>query len=258
MSLHRVALLVAVMAVPLAAPLAAQQREPVAGRIPGTWTEAPIRRAVVGITVDFGDGMDSGGGYPVSLVTPGGPADRAGIRAGDYVTRVNGQVLASPAQLLVLLSRLQPDDTVAIEYRRGALRRTARVMPMVVNETPVMIRLGEPLMTPPAPDWAGSPGDRAYAFRGPLFELELAPLNPDLGTYFGTTSGVLVINVPRRSSLNLKGGDVVLAVDGRRPDGPLNLMRILRTYSPDDTIRFEVLRAHRRYVVDGQLRNSDR
>jgi hypothetical protein len=41
---------------------------------------------------------------------------------------------------------------------------------------------------------------------------------------------------------------------GRRPDGPSNLIRILRTYAPDDTIHFEILRAHKRHVVVGQLR----
>jgi S1-C subfamily serine protease len=52
----------------------------------------------------------------------------------------------------------------------------------------------------------------------------------------------------------LRGGDVVLKVDGRRPDSPSNLIRILRTYAPDDTIRFEVLRSHKRHVIAGQMR----
>ena len=49
------------------------------------------------------------------------------------------------------------------------------------------------------------------------------PLNPDLGSYFGATDGVLVINVPQGSTLGLKGGDVVLNVlcqpERERADG---------------------------------------
>ena len=33
---------------------------------------------------------------------------------------------------------------------------------------------------------------------GPLADLELAPLNPDLGAYFGTSDGVLVIDAPEK------------------------------------------------------------
>ena len=75
------------------------------------------------------------------------------------------------------------------------------------------------------------PGERFEFLAGsPLGDLELAPLNPDLGQYFGTTDGVLVIRAPKDGTLGLKGGDVVQAVDGRKPAGPSHLMRILRSY----------------------------
>lgn len=129
---------------------------------------------------------------------------------------------------------------------------------MVVNEPALngslrALRRAEAVTVPD--EWEGSVF--AYRLANPrstLMNIELAPLNPDLGRYFGTDDGVLVISIPRESSLNLRGGDVVLSIDGRRPDGPSNLIRILRTYAPDDTIRFEILRSHKRHVVVGQLR----
>ena len=55
----------------------------------------------------------------------------------------------------------------------------------------------------------------------PLEDLELAPLNRDLGRYFGTSEGILVINVPEESRLGLKAGDVVLRwMGGRRSVRP--------------------------------------
>jgi S1-C subfamily serine protease len=86
-----------------------------------------------------------------------------------------------------------------------------------------------------------------------LADLELAPLNPDLGRYFGATDGVLVISVPKDSQLGLKGGDVVLSVDGRKPATPSQLLRILRSYETDETLKLEVLRNHKRETITGRL-----
>ena len=51
-------------------------------------------------------------------------------------------------------------------------------------------------------------GGMPFLYGSPLADLELAPLNPDLGQYFGTDTGVLVISVPAESQLGFKGGDV--------------------------------------------------
>jgi S1-C subfamily serine protease len=81
---------------------------------------------------------------------------------------------------------------------------------------------------------------------GDLAELELAPLNADLGQYFGTEAGVLVISAPRNSPLRVRGGDVVLAVDGRRPDGPQHLLRILRSYDGGERFKLDIMRSRKR------------
>ena len=98
-------------------------------------------------------------------------------------------------------------------------------------------------------------GAMAYSFMmgGPLADLELAPLNAELGSYFGTTEGVLVISVPKESTLGLKGGDVILSVDGRKATGPNSLLRILRSYEPGDSFKLEVMRNKARTTVTGQL-----
>ncbi|HEU5217642.1 MAG TPA: PDZ domain-containing protein, partial [Gemmatimonadales bacterium] len=101
----------------------------------------------------------------------------------------------------------------------------------------------------------GPGGITGYSFMigGPLGDLELAPINPDLGAYFGTTEGVLVINVPKESTLGLKGGDVVLSVDGRKATGPNSFLRIMRSYDPGDSFKFEIMRNKARTSVTGQL-----
>src|SRR2546428_11537658 len=69
-------------------------------------------------------------GAKIEGVTPGGPADKAGLKVGDIITKFNGTSLAAvkpededesgPGRKLVELARkLEPDDTVQVEYRRG-------------------------------------------------------------------------------------------------------------------------------------------
>ena len=92
-----------------------------------------------------------------------------------------------------------------------------------------------------------------FALGGGLANLELAPLNPDLGLYFGTAEGVLVINLPKESTLGLKGGDVILSVDGRKATTPGSLLRILRSYEPGEGFKFEVMRNKARTTVTGSM-----
>ena len=103
------------------------------------------------------------------------------------------------------------------------------------------------------------PGGRFEFMAGsPLADLELAPLNPDLGQYFGTTDGVLVIRAPGDSSLGLKGGDVVQAVDGRKPASPAHLLRILRSYDRGETFKLDILRNRKRATITARLGPGER
>jgi S1-C subfamily serine protease len=95
-----------------------------------------------------------------------------------------------------------------------------------------------------------------WMLNSPLGRLELAPINADLGQYFGVTEGVLVIDAPKDSDLKLRGGDVVLSVDGRAPTGPQHLLRILRSYEPGESIRLEIQRNRRRETVTATIEGT--
>ena len=68
-----------------------------------------------------------------------------------------------------------------------------------------------------------------------------------------TSTGVLVVSAPKDSGLGLNGGDVVLAVDGRKPAGPSQLLRILRSYERGETFKVDILRKQKREVVTGRV-----
>lgn len=241
------------------------------------------RRARLGIKVNLqARDTDSLGAY-VESVTPNGPAAKAGIRSGDIITRLDGRsVLAGGSaeadddghhslpglRLVELAARLQPSDTVPVELLRGKDRRTVSVVTEDEPDTfaenfgddrPFTMRFLRPGGPLPASDLMDlGPGDHFEFLAGsPLADLELAPLNPDLGQYFGTTDGVLVISAPRDGSLGLKGGDVVQAVDGRKPASPSHLLRILRSYDRGESFKLDVLRNKKRETVTARIGESE-
>jgi len=57
-------------------------------------------------------------GAYVSKVTPGGPADKAGIRPGDVLTKINGIAIKSSLELTHQLLKHKPGDTVSVTVFR--------------------------------------------------------------------------------------------------------------------------------------------
>jgi putative serine protease PepD len=68
------------------------------------------------------------GGLLVSKVEAGGPAAKAGIRAGELITAVNGTATSDPATLADVLAGLDPGQTVTVAVAgSGGAERTVRV-----------------------------------------------------------------------------------------------------------------------------------
>jgi len=255
------------------------------GNVPQRFKFATQRRARLGVTVDLQASANDSVGATLESVTPGGPAAKAGLKSGDVITKLDGKSLTATAgekpgmdeslpglRLVEIASQLKPKDTVSVEYRREGVRKTVS---LVTGDEPLMSfafpgegiehgmimgpegRMRIERMLPKSGsghfEFGPGGGDFAFAYGGPLMDLELAPLNSDLGQYFGTSEGVLVISVPKESSLGVKGGDVILTIDGRRANSPSSLLRIMRSYDPGESFKLELMRNKSRMTVTGKL-----
>jgi S1-C subfamily serine protease len=252
---------------------------------------APFGRAYLGVTVNTrkNPAVDSIGAE-ISGVTPGGPADQAGLRAGDIIVSFNGEKLAGrypaageyesePGVKLIHFAReLEDGDTVAVEYRRGNELRRATIVARRL-ESPAFFRVEVPgaefqgILTRELAERAREAAERArevvqragevergivFTFGDRWYDMELVSLNPELGQYFGTREGLLVVRAPRDSELGLRSGDVILSIDGRKPSSPSHALRILRSYGPGETVRMEVMRQQRRQTLTVTLPERDR
>src|SRR6266550_1368803 len=242
----------AALAVCLLVPAASSAQE--APRRPSTRTRPRVRvetrngpfgvytfsdsRGRIGVIVDTkADAAGDKLGARVEGITPGGPAEKAGLKVGDVITRFNGTALggaqsednenSGPGMKLIELAHaVDPGDTVQVEYRRGT---DARKVTIVAED------LG-------GSTWGG---------------IELVELNSDLGDYFGTREGVLVVRAPEDSTLALKGGDVIVSIGTRKPSSPEQAMRILRSYDTGETVTMDVLRKQKHVTVTWKVPNNE-
>ncbi len=79
-----------------------------------------------------GEGALIGGGQSptgetLDAIVQGGPADTAGVREGDIITKVNSTSLDGEHPLDAVLSQYAPGDTVTLELRRGNETLTVQV-----------------------------------------------------------------------------------------------------------------------------------
>jgi S1-C subfamily serine protease len=239
-----------------------------AGRMAGF--AAIGHRAMIGVTL----APDSGQGVHIEDVTAGGPAARAGLKAGDVITGIDGVDLgtmsASDAQdaLINHLSDVQPGDTVSVTYRRDGQSQKAKIVTesasrlglfsvgpgerVFVNPRMGNVITGRSVVTP-------GRGELPEILRRTIVEragegipgLNVVDVNPALGKYFDVDHGVLVVDVDSDSKLGLKPGDVILQIGGRDVEDAWHAVRILRSYRPDEDIHMQVVRDKKHMTVTG-------
>ncbi|MBP8812381.1 MAG: DegQ family serine endoprotease [Laribacter sp.] len=148
-------------------------------------------------------GLKSPSGALVNSVEAGGPADKAGIRAGDIVLAVNGQPIKETSDLPRLIGAVKPGQATRIEIWRNQASRTVTVVPDELREADARAAQREAQPKQPA---------RAQQQIAPV-GLVLADAPPPLLQRLGIRFGLVV---QRTSGLatqaGLLPGDVIVGV----------------------------------------------
>jgi serine protease Do len=145
-------------------------------------------------------GLKTTKGALVAQPAKGGPADSAGLKAGDVIVSVDGEKIETPRELSKKIAADGPGKTVAITYYRNG------------SEKDVKLKLGTlPNEKEARADIEG--GDRGGLFGG--LGLEVAPLSQ---VRPGAGEGLFVTNVDPDGTAAQKGlrrGDVILEANGQ-------------------------------------------
>ena len=226
--------------------LSAQAAGPVVSRL-----RIISRPAVLGINIS-----DAEEGVQVDGVTPGGPADDSGLATGDIIVAMDGAELGgdSPAQLLVgQMENVSPGDTVLLTIVRDGdeeeieiIAGSSRAFFDRDDETgDRRFGLGELF------ERRGDIGDRLLSFRRRWGDMELVELTPELGAYFGTETGILVVRAPSDDALAaLMDGDVILDIGGREPNSTEHALRILASFESGESLELTIMREQRQETLE--------
>jgi S1-C subfamily serine protease len=211
-----------------------------------------MQRAMLGVNLGPRDEKGPDDGVEIASVSPGGAAEKAGLKADDVLLEVNGKALkregdASPREkLLTAMREVKPGDKVSVRYRRAGKTSTVSVVAEEPADRLFVHRFGS---------GAGGPMDHmpfmAFGRMDGVFgSAELVPLTPKLGQYFGAEKGLLVVRAPDDARLKLEEGDVILDIDGRTPKSASHALRILGSYQGGETLKLKVLRARKELTFD--------
>jgi S1-C subfamily serine protease len=213
-------------------------------------------------------------GALIEALTPGSPAEEAGLEAGDVVTKFDGQSLtagnvdadedesAPAARMLDLAKSLTDGQKVTLEIRRDNATKTVTVTARKAVGPHVRVITGWPDETPEVPDFElpeipDVPDIDVNVMVGHHWlDIDLVALTPDLGEYFGTSGGLLVVHAPKDDALKLKAGDVILKIGDRTPETPSKAMRILHSYEGGETVPVQILRKREKLTVSLQVPKS--
>ena len=226
-----------------------------------------LRKPVIGVVL----APAPEGGVRIAGVTPGSAAAGAGLLGGDRIIAIDGKVLAGSdvdARLEAAreaIGRHGEDSKVQLRYIRNGREGTVALAPEVGDRVmffdgdapmamPDMARLRDELSA----TRAALPKLRSELLRlGDCDEppcrlpvlaealrwngLNLATLDKDLGGYFGTDKGVLVLSAGPELE-GLRAGDVVQSVDGKPVASPRALMEALGGHDTGDKVDVGYLR----------------
>ena len=198
------------------------------------------RGAQLGVMVSDLEATATTSGVKIDEVNAGGPAEKAGIKAGDIVVDYDGERVRSARQFTRLVQETPEGRSVAIGLVRDGKKQT-------VNATPEAGRMTWDFG--PEVDRAmreAERGMRNFRFEMPRqgtrgrLGVTVQSITPELAEYFGAKNGgALVSSVTRDSAAakaGIKPGDVIVSINGKTVSDTRGLMDALEDVEGEATM----------------------
>lgn len=168
-------------------------------------------------------------GVQVRAVVPDGPAEKAGVQAGDLITALDGSPVYSPDRLKWLMRGSRQGEPVTLELIRDGEQQSVQVEP-------------QPLAA--APSRGPLSGQGATM---PFLGIRMQTLTPGLRERLQAPEqgGVLVADLKEDGPAaqgGLQAGDVILRIDRRRIDGIGDIYRAINFFDPGEQVEVELVR----------------
>lgn len=167
---------------------------------------AAIERGYLGIQIqpisdEIADslGLPHDRGELVRLVQPGQPADKAGVKVGDIVLKVNDEPVTPSRTLSGIVSDITPGTRIPIDVLRGG--KTVRLQATVAKR-PTQQELAKALTPTTKPDRMANPAAEGEGLAESALGLKVLTVDPELAQQLNvplSTRGVVIIAVDSAS-----------------------------------------------------------
>ncbi|ENW04232.1 Do family serine endopeptidase [Acinetobacter beijerinckii] len=175
-------------------------------------------------------------GSLITQVTAKSPAEKAGLKSGDVILKINGASISRTSDLLNVLNRVAPGQTVQLEVLRDEKTRT------------ISATLGTaPDDTPAAEDKNNPTSGLGMSIRN-LTEAEQSRLD--------VRGGILVQDVKRgglASLSNIVAGDVILQVNGTPITNSQMFAKTVAALPKNSVARVAIIRQGQRAILGLRL-----
>jgi serine protease Do len=184
-------------------------------------------------------------GVFVQSVVPGGPSDKAGMKAGDIILSINGKALHTGDDLVDTVTTTPIGQAVNMAVLHDGKRENLKV---IVGDLSQLFPESFGGQVKPE----SAPGEPAQQ----IFGMDIQPLTASQRQTRGIREqgGVLVSNVEPSSfssDAGLVADDVLLSINNKPVNSVADVQRIGATLKPGEAVQFRVLRA------TGQGRNTE-
>jgi serine protease Do len=139
-------------------------------------------------------------GALVSDVVEGDPAEKAGLRAGDVITEINGKGVQNTHELLLLIAGLRVGETVRVKVVRNGQEK---IFPILIAERTDKTEMASSIVS------------------GEAFGISVQEITPEMAGKLGLSvkSGIIVVDVQGGSladEAGIQSQDLILQVNKAR------------------------------------------
>jgi len=209
---------------------------------------ADENRPFLGVSTSSTDG-----GVRVQAVTPKSGAEKAGIKQGDLLLKINEKTIESPAQLSELVSTYKPEDKVTVTVKRDGKELKLNAV-IGKHEGPMAMTFRN-----------GMPFEEIQDFRfempdgGPDNLFITSSRGPRLGLRAQDTEdekGVKVLDVDDDSPADkagIKEDDIITAVEGKAVNSADELAAAYKENKEKNPVKFTIMREGKTSVVEVKI-----
>jgi serine protease Do len=209
-------------------------------------------RAFLGVSTEEADEQ----GAKIVSVSEKSAAEKAGLKKGDIITKINEKKIESPDELTEIIGTYKPSDKINITYTRDGKQNTLTGVALGKRES---MGFGHNQLIMPSPQPFVAPDMKDFNFRfndGELGEVFAYGGKPRLGIKAQDTEddkGVKVVDVDENSAAakaGLKKGDIITEFEGEEVNSADELASASRESRDKSTLKVKINRGGKAQTLE--------